>query len=143
MNNSWLIFLVVFVSLISGVCTGLLVPLRQRYLKIDPELFKRVKVKFPSFLFAGIGDKKTTGNVKNFGVIVPMFVLHIVGYLVTAGMWVTVPLLYQYGVELSELWAAPVVIALVYTIAVVIAEAVLSHLSAKRAVAKADSGAND
>ena len=139
-EEPWLIFLVVFVTLVCSVCTALLVPLRQRYSRIDPKYFKRVKVKFPSFLFAGIGSRKDTGNVRNYGVIVPMFILHIFGYLLTAAMWFVVPFLYQYeGIDLTELWAAPVAAALLQTVLLVVTEAICLHISRKRSAADAQS----
>lgn len=122
-ENPWMIALVVCATLLASASTALLVPLRQRYSRINPKYFRKVKVKFPSFLFAGIGSRKDTGNVRKYGVIAPMFALHILGYVLTLALWFVVPLLYQYGVDLSELWAAPVAFALFHTIVVVIAEA--------------------
>ncbi len=133
MNESLLVFLVVFVTLVCSVCTGLLTPLRQRFSKVDPRYFRRVKVRFPSFMFAGIGDKSSTGNVKTYGVITPMFVLHIIGYILTIALWIAVPVLYQYGVDLTELWAAPLAAALLQTVLVVVTEAVCLNISRKRA----------
>lgn len=134
MNDPWLISLVVCATLLASVCTALLVPLRQRYSRIDPRYLRRVKVRIFFFLFAGIGDKKETGNVRTFGIIVPMFVLHLVGYLLTVALWVTVPLLYQYGVDLSELWVVPVGFALFHTVTVVVTETVCYRISQKRAL---------
>lgn len=132
--EEWLIALVVTVSVLSSVCTIFLVPLRQLFSKVDPRFFKRVKVKFPSFLFVGIGGRKSeTGNVRTFGVIVPMFVLHIVGYLLTLAMWVTIPFAWQYGMDLTELWAIPVAFAFLHTVLTVVTEAVCLKISRKRA----------
>lgn len=131
-NEPWLISMVVCVTLLASVCTCLLVPLRQRFSRIDPRYFRRIRVKFPSFLFVGIGNRKETGDVRNFGVIVPMFVLHIVGYLLTAALWAVVPVLYQYGVDLTELWIAPVAFALFHTVLVVTTEAICFHVGKKR-----------
>lgn len=131
-----MIAMVVCVTLLASVCTALLVPLRQRYSKIKPKYFRKVKVKFPSFLFAGIGSRKDMGNVRAYGVIVPMFVLHILGYLLTLALWITVPLLYQYGVDLSELWVAPVVFALFHTVTVVITEAMCLRKSNRASAAE-------
>ncbi len=136
-NDPWLISLVVCTTLLASLCTALLVPLRQRFSRVDPRYLRRIKVKFPSFLFAGIGDRKETGNVRTFGVVLPMFVLHLTGYLLTAAMWVTVPVLYQYGVDLTELWAAPVAFALFHTVVFVITETVCFRVSRKRAAERA------
>lgn len=134
MNDPWLVFLMVFATVVGSVCTGLLVPLRQRFSKIDPQYFKRVKVKFPSFLFVGIGNRRETGNVRSYGVILPMFLLHILGYLLTIGMWIAVPFLYQYaGVDLDVLWVVPVAAALFQTVTEVVTEVVCVKICRKRA----------
>lgn len=137
-QEPWLIFLVVLVTLVCALCTALLVPLRQRFSRIDPKYFRRVRVRFPSFLFAGIGSRQGTGNVREYGVIVPMFVLHVLGYLFTVAICVAVPVLYyRYGVDLTELWAAPVAITLVHTVAVVATEASVLRVSRKKAAEQA------
>ena len=119
-----LVFLTVFVTLASSVCTAVLVPFRQYRLRVEPRFFKRVKVKFLSFLFAGVGGSNSEqGDVKNFGVIVPMFVLHIIGYALTLLICAIVPTLYYaVGLETDVLFVIPLGIALVYVIAVVITE---------------------
>ncbi len=132
MNEPWLIFIVVFATLACSVCTGLLVPLRQRFSKLDPKYFRRIKVRGLSFLFAGIGARSDTGNVRTFGVIVPMFVLHITGYILTLALWLAVPIAYQFGVDLTELWAIPIAAALFHTVCVVVTEAVCARVCRKR-----------
>lgn len=129
-----LILLVVFVTLICSVCTGMLVPFRQLWLHVDPKYFKRVKVKFPAFLFVGIGGSKAEhGNVKNYGVIVPMFVLHILGYILTLLLWAAMPVLYyRFGIELDILVVVPLAVALPFTIIVVVTEAICVSVSRKR-----------
>ena len=129
-----LTLLVVFVTLICSACTALLVPFRQPWLNIDPKYFKRVKVKFPAFLFVGIGGKKSEyGNVKEYGVIVPMFVLHILGYVVTLLLWAAMPTLYyRFGIDLDVLVVVPLAVALPFTIAVVVTEAVCRSVNRKK-----------
>ena len=129
-----LTLLVVFVTLICSSCTALLVPLRQLWLRVDPKYFKRIKVKFPAFLFVGIGGKKAEhGNVKEYGVIISMFVLHILGYVMTLLLWATMPTLYyRFGIELDVLVVVPIAFALLFTIIVVITEAVCVSTSRKR-----------
>ena len=131
--NIW-VFLVVFVTLMCSACTALLVPLRQRRLHIEPKYFKRVKVKFLSLLFVGIGNKSEQGDVKNFGVIVPMFVLHIVGYVLAAFILVSIPTFYyRVGLDLDALFTVPLLITVPYITAVVITETVCVSMSRKRA----------
>ena len=121
-----LTFLVVFVTLICSACTALLVPFRQNWSRVDPKYFKRVKVKFLSFLFVGIGGNKSEhGNVKNYGVIIPMFVMHILGYLLTIGLWLAMPLLYyRVPLDLDVLVVVPVAVALPFTVLVIATEAI-------------------
>lgn len=128
-----LIFAVVFVTLICSMCTGLLVPLRQLWLRVDPQYFKRVKVKLLPWLFVGVGGRRSEqGRPKSYGVIVPMFVLHIVGYLLTVALWVVVPTLYyRVGLDLDVLVIVPVAFALPFVIAVVITEMVCVRISRK------------
>ena len=122
--DAFLIFLTVFVTLVCSLCTALLVPLRQRKLRVDPSLFLRIKVPFPaSLLFVGIGKKSTREDVQNFGVILPMFVLHILGYLLTVLIWALVPTLYyKAGMDTDILFVIPLAVAVPYVIAVVLAE---------------------
>ena len=129
-----LILLVVFVTLICSVCTALLVPFRQLWLGVDPQYFKRVKVKFPAFLFVGLGGRKSKyGNVKEYGVIAPMFVLHILGYLLTLLLWAAMPTLYyRFGIDLDVLVVVPLAFALLFTIIVVVTEAICVSISRKR-----------
>lgn len=50
--------------------------------RINPEKFKKVKIKRFSFMFRGIGGRSSIyGDVKKYGIIVPMFVIHIIGYV--------------------------------------------------------------
>ena len=122
--EQFLIFLTVFITLISSVCTALLTPFRQHGLRIEPRFFKRIRVPFPaSLLFKGIGDKSEQGDVKTFGVIVPMFVLHIVGYLLSLFIWAFVPVLYfRLGIDTDILFTIPLGIAVLYVVAVVVTE---------------------
>ena len=136
-----LILVTVLVTLICSACTALLVPFRQPWLKVDPQYFKRVKVKFPAFLFVGIGGSKSeTGNVKEYGVIVPMFVLHIVGYVLTLLLWATIPTLYySFGIDLDVLVVVPLAFALPFTVAVVVTEAICRSTSRKKQLEEAES----
>lgn len=130
----FLIFLTVFLTLVCSLCTALLVPLRQRRLRVEPRFFKRVKVPFPaSALFAGIGNKSDTGNVQNFGVIIPMFVLHIVGYVCSLLIWAIVPVLYyRAGIDTDILFIIPLAIAVLFVVAVVVTEYLCVSFSRKK-----------
>lgn len=49
---------------------------------IIPHNFKKIKIKRFSFLFKGIGGKDSIyGSVKDYGIILPMFILQILGYI--------------------------------------------------------------
>ncbi len=62
---------------------------------IDVKYFKKVKIAKLSFLFRGIGGKTVVGgDVKKDGVILPMFILHIIGYCVAVISTVAVLSLY-------------------------------------------------
>lgn len=75
-----MIFLIVF----SILCTALIAPLAQfnRY-DINPTYFKRVKIKH-CFFIRGLGGKDNIyGDIKNYGVIYPMLVIQILGYILS------------------------------------------------------------
>ncbi len=123
-NDPLMIFIVVFATLLAAAFTSIAVPVRQRFLHIDPKYFRRIKVRFPAFLFVGIGDKKDTGDVKNFGVIVPMFILQLLGYMWTVLLVIAIPVLYyRIGVDLDILVLVPFGVALVHMITVIAVEA--------------------
>ena len=122
-----LIFLTVFVTLIASLCTALLAPLRQLRSRVDPSCFKRVKLPYPvSYLFVGIGGKRSkTGDVSKYGVIIPMFVLHILGYLLTLFIWAIVPVLYyRVGIDLDVLFVIPLGVAVFDVRVVVLTEVI-------------------
>ncbi len=128
-------FAVVVVTLAASMCTALLAPMRQRRLKVDGQYFRRVKVRYLYFLFGSMGTKQEGRDVRSYGVILPMFVLHIIGYILTVGIWAAVPVLYRYGVDLEYLWAVPLAVDLVYTLTLTVTEAVCVRVSARRAAA--------
>ncbi|MCH5260968.1 MAG: hypothetical protein J1F18_14505 [Lachnospiraceae bacterium] len=70
--------IVLFISL-----TALCVPFgNSRLYGVNPNNFKRKKVKYLSFLFRGVGGKNCIyGDVKEYGIIYPIYVFHILGYL--------------------------------------------------------------
>ena len=86
-------------------------------------------------LFGSMGTKQEGRDVRSYGVILPMFVLHIIGYILTVGIWAAVPVLYRYGVDLEYLWAVPLAVDLVYTLTLTVTEAVCVRVSARRAAA--------
>ena len=117
------IFLTVFITLVCSVVTALLAPFRQRTLRFNPDVFKRIKVPFPfSWLFAGTGSKEQR-NVREYGVILPMFILHIVGYVLAIFICALIPsLYYRVGVELDILVVVPLAVAVPYVLAVFVTE---------------------
>lgn len=79
--NGVMIFLIVF----SILCTALIAPLAQfnRY-DINPTYFKKVKVRRCVHLIRGLGGRSSKyGDVKNYGVIYPMFLIQILGYILS------------------------------------------------------------
>lgn len=92
------IFLVVTYIIFSFVILAGLPPFvqwRAFQANIDVKYFKKVKVTKLSFLFRGIGGKDFVGgDVKKDGVIIPMFILHILGYCVAFISTIIVLVLY-------------------------------------------------
>ncbi len=55
-----------------------------RLIEINPEYFRKVKIKKLSFMFRGIGGKTSLyGDVRKYGVILPLFVIQIIGIILT------------------------------------------------------------
>ncbi len=66
-----------------------------RLYEINPEYFKKVKVKKLSWMFRGIGGKDSIyGDVRNYGVIVPIFVVQIIGIVLAILQIILIPFLY-------------------------------------------------
>lgn len=88
------------VELILATFLTLLIPLivpffSVRLYEINPEYFRKVKIRKLSFMFRGIGGKESIyGDVRNYGVIIPIFVVQIIGYLLTLIQLIMIPLLY-------------------------------------------------
>lgn len=63
--------------------------------EINPEYFKKVKVKILSWMFRGIGGKDSIyGDVRHYGVIVPIFVVQIIGIVLAILQIILIPFLY-------------------------------------------------
>ncbi len=66
-----------------------------RLYEINPEYFKKVKVKILSWMFRGIGGKDSIyGDVRHYGVIVPIFVVQIIGIVLAILQIILIPFLY-------------------------------------------------
>ncbi len=66
-----------------------------RLYEINPEYFKKVKVKKLSWMFRGIGGKDSIyGDVCNYGVIVPIFAVQIIGIVLAILQIILIPFLY-------------------------------------------------
>lgn len=51
---------------------------------VNTELFTKIKIKKCAWLFKGSGGKHSIyGDVKHYGIIKPMFILHILGYILS------------------------------------------------------------
>lgn len=72
------IFLIVFIISL----TALIVPFgNTRLFEVNADNFNRKKIKRLSFLFRGIGGKGCVyGDVKEYGIIYPIYVFHLLGY---------------------------------------------------------------
>lgn len=65
-----------------------------RLYEVNPEHFKKVKVVKFSWLFKGVGGKNSIyRDVKNYGIILPMFIMHIIGYIISILIIIVVTLL--------------------------------------------------
>lgn len=74
-----MIFLIVLCISIMFLVTPFM---QENLYEIEPKYFKRIKIKRLSFMFRGIGGKKSIcGSAKEYGVIIPMLVIQIMGYL--------------------------------------------------------------
>lgn len=73
----------IILTFIIAIIIGGIAPLMNfRLYEINPDYFKKVKVKNFSRLFKGLGGKNSIyGDVKNYGIIYPMFIMHILGYI--------------------------------------------------------------
>ncbi len=66
-----------------------------RLYEINPEYLKKVKVKILSWMFRGIGGKDSIyGDVRHYGVIVPIFVVQIIGIVLAILQIILIPFLY-------------------------------------------------
>lgn len=85
----------IVLALIFIFITPLMAPaITFRLYEVDPECFKKVKIKRPTFLFCGIGGKDCIyGDVKKYGVILPLFVVQLVGYILTILQIILAPIL--------------------------------------------------
>lgn len=66
-----------------------------RLYEINPENFKKIKIKKFAWMFRGIGGKDSIyGDVRNYGVIVPIFVVQILGCILAVIQLILIPILY-------------------------------------------------
>lgn len=88
------------VELILAYILTLLIPLivpfySVRLYEINPEYFRKVKIKKLNFMFRGIGGKGSVyGDVHNYGIILPIFVVQIIGFILTIIQLIVIPLLF-------------------------------------------------
>ncbi len=72
-----MIFLIVFCTILMAIISPVI---QWNLIEIKTKYFKRVKIKKLSFLFRPIGGKQSiNGNVKEYGIIIPMFVIQVLG----------------------------------------------------------------
>lgn len=66
-----------------------------RLYEIDPELFRKVKIKKFTWMFRGIGGKDSVyGDVRDYGVIAPIFAVQILGNVLAVIQLALIPILY-------------------------------------------------
>lgn len=77
--------LMIFSIAFCAICLAVMTPLANLNLyEINTDYFKKIKVKKFTRLFRGIGSGDCIyKDVKNYGIIIPMFILHIVGYVLS------------------------------------------------------------
>ena len=94
-------FMCVFIGMMCFVA-----PFAQEQLyEINADLFRKLKIKKFSFLFKGIGHEGcVSGDVREYGVILPMFVVQLAGYSIALLSAVLIPVLYfPFGLELKTI----------------------------------------
>ena len=88
------------VELVMSIFLTLLIPFivpifSVRSYEIDPDFFRKIKIKKLSYMFRGIGGKDSIyGDVCTYGVILPFFVLQVLGYVLTIIQLIVIPILF-------------------------------------------------
>jgi hypothetical protein len=86
----------IFTILLMIIIMTVLIPFYYSRLRgLNPENFKKIKIKKLSRFFVGYGGKTTIySDVINYGIVLPIFILHIVGYAFSILSSITSLLLY-------------------------------------------------
>ena len=128
-------FLIIFLSVLFTFVIALAVPFSQyKSVYINPDNFKRKKVKRFSFMFRGIGGKDCIyGNVKTYGVAYPLYIFHIIGYILSLiSLALTFVLLFAFNVSINIITYVNLSICLGFLIIYIIGITILEFISKKR-----------
>lgn len=102
---------------------------QERQYGIEADYFKRIKIKKLSFLFRGIGHKV---SAKEYGVIIPMFAVQLLGY-VLAFCSITLAIVLQFtcGLELRKIFT---IVAIILGVEIIIdtATIILTIISSRK-----------
>lgn len=133
-GNWWLIlFELLFIGL-SSIIIVFTVPFTQAtLLEINPSNFRRIKISKFKWLFRTIGSKDSIySNLENFGIPIPIFILHLFGYLIFIASVLLYVILQIIGTELRKIATYAIYIWFTYIAVVVIAYTSLIIISKKR-----------
>lgn len=97
------IFLEIIFILFMIFCIARLVPYANEKIDyVNPEIFKKVKIKKFSWLFTGFNGKDTIySDKKKYGVILPMFIMHILGYILSLISLILLVVLASIGINMD------------------------------------------
>ena len=74
----------IYLSIIFFIILMFVAPLAMqlRLYEIEPDHFKKIKIKKVKFLFKGIGGKHSIyGDVEKYGIIISLFIVQLLGYV--------------------------------------------------------------
>lgn len=124
----WVCFVVFIISALA--------PFMQiRLYEINPDLFSKIKIKRFSFLFRGVGGKTSIyGDVQEYGIVLPLFILQVLGYVIASLVIVTVLLLlYMFKLDLNTIAIIVAIIMISYSMIAIATTAIVILISKKRA----------
>ena len=117
------------------VITAIYVPLSQpRLHEINADNFKRKQVRHLTFLFRGLnGMTRTLCNVKSYGIIYPIYVFHILGYVLAMVLTtLAVILLFAFNITIGIVTIVIIIVSVTYMLAYVITIMICIQISKKR-----------
>ena len=128
--------LIISLSFFLSLTLAIIVPITQdeRHYVIEPENFKKKKIKNLSFLFRGYCEGfGKHGNVNTYGVIYPMFVFHIVGYIMSLVLFsITLVLVCAFNIDEIIVFIINIATLFSFFIAYIITIRICVSISKKR-----------